>query len=200
MAIGEQFGHPRGKLGRLMLSFMNLGHSSMAKWGFSQFDVPEDGNVLDIGCGGGLNVKRLLERCPRGHVLGVDISEESVRKSRAVNKKDVGTRCRIVQGSAACLPFKDGVMDLVTAFETVYFWPDVPACFREVHRVVRDSGRFIVVNDVGDPDRHWEEKIPGMTSYTAEEIRKYMEDAGFTDILVAENGNTYCVTGFAAHP
>ena len=32
--------------------------------------------------------------------------------------------------------------DAVTAFETVYFWPDLPRCFREVFRVLRPGGTF----------------------------------------------------------
>ena len=33
--------------------------------------------------------------------------------------------------------------DAVTAFETVYFWPDLPQCFREVYRVLKDDGVLI---------------------------------------------------------
>lgn len=119
MSISENFGNPKGLIGRLMLSGMNMGHTPMAKWGFAQFEVPEAAVVVDIGCGGGYNVKRLLERCPRGHVFGVDISEESVKKSRAVNKSEVGKRCDIVRASVEVLPFDDHVLDLATAVETL---------------------------------------------------------------------------------
>lgn len=37
-------------------------------------------------------------------------------------------RCQVVHASVATLPFPAEVFDLVTAFETVYFWPDLPAC------------------------------------------------------------------------
>ena len=33
-------------------------HSPMAKWAFTQFDVPDDGMLVDIGCGGGFNIRR----------------------------------------------------------------------------------------------------------------------------------------------
>ena len=184
MSISENFGNPKGLIGRLMLSGMNMGHTPMAKWGFAQFEVPEAAVVVDIGCGGGYNVKRLLERCPRGHVFGVDISEESVKKSRAVNKSEVGKRCDIVRASVEVLPLDDHVLDLATAFETVYFWPDIAENFKEVRRVLADSGHFVVINDPGNPNTHWEDKIPGMRAYTAEQVAETMEAAGFSDIQI----------------
>ena len=198
MAITDNFGNPKGLIGRLMLAGMNMGHSPMAKWGFSQFEVPQDAVAVDIGCGGGYNVKRLLERCTEGHVFGVDISEESVRKSKAVNKQALGERCDIVQASVEALPFDDGVLDLATAFETVYFWPDIEENFKEVRRILRDGGHFVVINDPGDPDKHWEDKIPGMASYTAEQIAEAMEKAGFADIKISSEKNMFCVNGTAA--
>lgn len=70
MAFRDNFGNPQGFIGRLMLSGMNMGHSPMAKWAFTQFDVPNDGILVDIGCGGGFNIRRLLERSRDGFVYG----------------------------------------------------------------------------------------------------------------------------------
>ena len=197
MSLSENFGNPKGLIGSLMLSGMNMGHTPMAKWGFAQFEVPKDAVVVDIGCGGGYNVKRLLALGSEGHVFGVDISEESVKKSKAVNKAALGTRCDIVQASVEALPFDDGVLDLATAFETVYFWPDIAENFKEVRRVLRDGGHFVVINDPGDPNKHWEDKIPGMRSYTAEQIAEAMEGAGFADIQISREKNMFCVNGTA---
>ena len=194
----DNFGNPKGLVGRLMLSGMNMGHTPMAKWGFSQFEVPPSAIAVDIGCGGGYNVKRLLELCPDGHVFGVDISEESVRKSTAVNKKEIGKRCDIVQASVEALPFEDHVLDLATAFETVYFWPDITENFKEVRRVLVEGGHFVVINDPGDPNQHWEDKIPGMRAYTAEQIASAMQAAGFAGIRIGREKNTFCVDGTAA--
>lgn len=197
MSIKDNFGNPKGLIGKLMLSGMNMGHSPMAKWGFTQFDVPKEGKIVDIGCGGGFNVKRLLERSKGGSVYGVDISSASVEKSTATNKKEIGKRCRIIQGDAKNLPFKDGELTLATAFETVYFWKNIEACFAEVKRVLKEGGQFAVINDPGDPNKHWEEMIPGMTSYTPEEISALMEKAGFSGVRITRNKNMYCVVGNA---
>ena len=43
------------------------------------------------------------------------------------------------------MPFPDGVFDLVTAVETHYFWPDMAADMREVFRVLKPGGGFILI-------------------------------------------------------
>ena len=197
MAIKDNFGHPKGIIGSLMLSGMNMGHSPMAKWAFTQFDVPDDGKIADIGCGGGFNVRRLLERSKEGFVYGVDVSEASVKKSKKANKRELGTRCEILQGSANELPFEDNSISLITAFETVYFWRDLEKCFREVFRTMEDGGRFIVINDPGNPEKNWEDKIPGMKSYTPEQIKEVMGTVGFTDIEISKEKFMFCVSALA---
>lgn len=197
MSIKDNFSNPKGLIGRLMLTGMNLGHSPMAKWGLTQFEIPEKADIVDIGCGGGYNIRRLLKACPEGRVFGVDISKESVKKSAAVNKREIGRRCKIVQGSVEKLPFRDDSLDLATAFETVYFWPDLAENFKEVGRILKSGGRFAVINDPGDPNKSWEDVIPGMTGYTAEQIAEYMGNAGFSDIRISKKKNMFCVSGRA---
>ena len=102
-----------------------------------------------------------------------------------------------MQASVEALPFDDRVLDLATAFETVYFWPDIAENFKEVRRVLADGGRFVVVNDPGDPNKHWEDKIPGMRAYSAEQIAAAMEGAGFGDVRISREKNMYCVNGMA---
>ena len=116
----------------------------MAEWGLSFVKVAEDADVLDVGCGGGANIARHLNRCPRGKVTGIDYSPVSVKKSREVNAAAIAAgRCKVVEGSADALPFEDVCFDLVTAFETVYFWPSIEECFCGVRRVLKEGGRFV---------------------------------------------------------
>ena len=48
--------------------------------------------------------------------------------------------------------------DAVTAFETVYFWPDLTQCFREVYRVLKPGGDILICNESSgdmDKDKKW---------------------------------------------
>ena len=132
MSFFENTRKPVGFGGKLMVAMMNVGHSPVARWGLQFLNAAPDAKVLDCGCGGGANIKRLLKECPHGVVKGIDYSPVSVEKSKKVNEAAIAEgRCAVLQGSVADMPFADGGFDAVTAFETVYFWPDLPQCFRE---------------------------------------------------------------------
>lgn len=195
MSFTDNFGNPKGFWGRLMLVTMEKEHLPMAKWAFPQLNVPADGEILEIGCGGGYNIRRLLEASKNAKVIGIDISEESVRKAKKINKTELGKRCEILQGNVGQMPFKDGQFDFATAFETVFFWPNLPANLHEVFRVIKEGGHFAVINNYGDPNINWEKKVPCMKRYTANEIKNFMEAAGFKTILLAKKDNLFLVIG-----
>ena len=71
-------------MGRAMLKFMNLCHAPLTNWGLKLVDIQDGWTMLDIGCGGGATLQRLLKRSKDAKVYGIDISEESVAKARKV--------------------------------------------------------------------------------------------------------------------
>ena len=72
MSFFENTRKPVGLGGKLMVAMMNLGHSPVALWGLQFLNAAPDAKVLDCGCGGGANMKRLLKKCPQGIVKGID--------------------------------------------------------------------------------------------------------------------------------
>ena len=183
MSFFENTRKPVGLSGKIMVAMMNLGHSPVARWGLRFLELPPDAKVLDCGCGGGANIKRLLKKCPEGIVKGIDYSPVSVEKSKKVNEAAIAEgRCTVLQGSVAEMMFADNWFDAVTAFETVYFWPDLPRCFREVYRVLKVGGTFLICNESNgdsDKDEKWTEIIGGMTIYSGDELKTFLENDGF---------------------
>ena len=183
---------PEGFFGKMMVNGMNGGgHAQMANWALSSVQIKEDGQILDIGCGGGANIARLLQRAPKGVVQGIDYSSVSVAKSSKVNAKAiVEGRCKVQEANVAKLPFGENNFDLVTAFETIYFWPDIDHCFGEVKRALKPSGQFVIVNESdgsGPMDARWESLIEGMHTYKPEEIRLHLSNAGFNGINIRKD-------------
>ena len=182
---------PQGRMGRAMLKFMNLCHAPLTNWGLKLVDVQDGWTMLDIGCGGGATLQRLLKRSQDAHVYGIDISEESVAKAKKVNADVLDKQVFICQGSAEKLPYEDGKFDLVTAVETVYFWPNLPDCMQEVHRVLKPGGKFAILVEVVDSDSKWTSIVEGMTAYSPEDLKKLLDDAGFTQTEMHRKKPTY---------
>ena len=191
MSFFENTRKPDGIGGKIMVSVMNVGHKALADWGFQFLEIPDVGNVLDCGCGGGANIERILREHPKMVVKGIDYSEVSVEKSRKVNQKEIDKgRCEILQTSVMSLPFTEGQFDLVTAFETIYFWPNLLKSFQEIYRVIKNGGMFFICNECnGDTnkDDKWMEKIPGMTIYRDSQLKNVLKQAGFSKVDIHKN-------------
>lgn len=183
--------HPKGRMGRAMLKFMNLCHAPLTNWGLSLLDIQEGRTILDIGCGGGATLRRLLKRSKGGMVYGIDISEESVAKARKVNAAVLDKQVFVTQGSAEKLPYEDWKFDLVTAVETIYFWPNLPQCLQEVRRVLKPGGRFAVMVEVADENSKWVTLVEGMKAYSPEQLKDLLADAGFVEIEVHRKKPSY---------
>lgn len=199
MSILQNTCKPKGLAGKLMLNSMNMGHAAMAKWGLEHISVGEKDWILDIGCGGGANVKRFLELASEGYVKGIDYSNVSVEKTRKVNKAAIDNgRCEILHGNVMKLPFLEGTFHLVSAFETIYFWPDIEKAFEQVYKVLKENGTFMICNesDGSNPsDEKWVKKIDGMRVYNAKTIEQALKKAGFSDIKCDQNQKHWiCIT------
>ncbi len=190
----NQVRKPKGKLGRIIVSGMNKGHAKLAKWGLSNFSIETNSNILDIGCGGGANIKYFAEIITDGKVYGIDYSEEAVYISMKTNKQYIDKRIvEIYKGSVSSLPFKDSYFDLVTGFEAYYFWPDLIRDLREIYRVLKPNGHLILINEgyISNNEKtrkkaeNWS-KLGNFPIHTPSEYREFLKEAGYSNIEIFE--------------
>src|SRR5690348_1731945 len=144
--LANQARRPTGWLGRFTLWTFNVHHSKLTDWGLQHIAIEKHDTILDVGCGGGLTVRKLAGMATEGKVYGIDFSEASVAASRRTNKQliELG-RVEIRHGSVSQLPFADRMFDLVTAVETHHFWPDLIANMQEILRVLKPGGTLILI-------------------------------------------------------
>ncbi len=181
---------PLGPLGRLHISTMNQRHAGVTAWGLEHVRIEPAFVVLDVGCGGGKAVERLAALASDGRVCGVDYSATSVAAARATNADAIAAgRVDIQQASVSKLPYADGTFDVVTAFETHYYWPDPERDLREILRVLKPDGHLAIVAEtyrgqmlsvlVAIPM-----KLLRARYLTVEDHRQLFVAAGFSDVVV----------------
>jgi ubiquinone/menaquinone biosynthesis C-methylase UbiE len=187
---------------------MNSRHSKVTDWGLSHITVKPQDTILDVGCGGGKTVSKLAAMAPQGKVCGLDYSDVSVAVARKLNARLIETgRVEIHEGSVSELPFAADTFDRVTAVETHFWWPDLPAGMREILQVLKPGGTLAIIAEIYKgaetktaklAERHIS-KI-GMKFLSADEHRRLFADTGYSDVrIVTESGKGW-ICGIGKKP
>jgi ubiquinone/menaquinone biosynthesis C-methylase UbiE len=186
----NQYRCPTGRSGRFVAALMNRKHEPLTLWGLTKVKIGSDYLILDVGCGGGKTVSRLAQRAPQGKVFGIDHSVDMAEYSKKVNKKLIAqNRVEIVEGSVEKMGFPNDYFDLVTAFETYYFWDSFPDAVKEIKRVLKSGGKLLMVNEMVQ-DGVYEVTHAKLIEEThvrlipLEEIRNIMYSVGFADVQI----------------
>ncbi len=190
----DQVRKPSGRLGKIIAKGMNKGHAKLAAWGLSHVKIDPNDKILDIGCGGGGNIKRYAKMILNGKIFGIDYSRTAVNVSTEINKRYIIQGIvEISQGSVSSLPFPDDFFNLISGFEAYYFWPDLTRDLREIYRVLKPNGYFILVNEGYKCNNlkkrkgavKWS-KLGNFPIHTPEEYREFLVEAGFSNIQIFE--------------
>lgn len=191
---------PHGDEGIETIQNMNENHREISEFAFEKVNVGKTDKVIDIGCGGGVNIEKFLKLTSE-NVDGLDYSEVSVAETIKRNQDAVDCgKSRVIHADVRDMPIDDESYDLASAFETIYFWPDIGETFREVSRIIKPNGQFMIAQgtDGNHPDdEKWLATVEGMHVYTAPELEKYLLDAGFKSIESYIKENEYIMVVIA---
>ena len=135
-------GDPPGSRGY----FAAMANHRYSKYGYLSkligFERWQGREVLDVGCGAGIDVVRLAGS--GAHASGVDISRRSLSLASRYLAVE-GQPATLAQADAARLPFRDESFDLVLCSGVLPFAPDPRAIVLDCRRVLREQGLAIFV-------------------------------------------------------
>ena len=143
--------------------------------------IPDSGLGVEIGAGTG------RFSIPFGIKIGIEPSAEMARlaQSRGLS---------IARAVAEELPFADNTIDFVLMVTTICFLNDLPAAFKEIHRVLKSGGRVIIgfidresplgkkYAAVKDSSRFYK----GANYYSASQVMHFLSEAGFSDFQICQ--------------
>jgi len=148
--------------------------------------------VLDLGCGGGIDVLLSARRVgPAGKAYGLDMTGEMLDLARAHAREAGAGNAEFLLGRIEAIPLPDCSVDVIISNCVINLSTDRPAVFAESFRVLRPGGRLGVTDILAD-DRltaaqrlgHGDQVgcIAGAPSVT--EYRDGLAAAGFTAITI----------------
>ncbi len=129
---------------------MERHHISIAEQTLRHMELKAGERVLDLGCGTGWATRllaRLVGEGPEGfgQVVGLDISDEMIRRARAQSRDFENVL--YVWGPADHIPWEENYFDKVLSIESFYYYPDQDRVLAELFRVLAPRGRmFLLIN------------------------------------------------------
>ncbi len=129
---------------------MERHHISIAEQTIRRMELRPGERVLDLGCGAGWATRilaRFVADGPQGfgQVVGLDISDEMVRRARSASRDF--ENILYVWSSAQNIAWEENYFDKVLSIESFYYYPDQDRALAELFRVMAPHGRlFILIN------------------------------------------------------
>jgi SAM-dependent methyltransferase len=143
--------------------------------------------ILDLGCGTGTLIERLLELTPEIEIVGLDSSTEMLNVARQKLPESV----ELQVGSADSIPYPDESFDRVISTSAFHYFRNPDRSIREAKRVLKPNGRLVITDWCDDYltcrfldvflrlfDR------AHFRTYGVSECQKMLQDEGLTDVSI----------------
>jgi arsenite methyltransferase len=192
-ALAERLGYPVSDLDGVppeaIESFAGVGyHLGLAA-------IASGERVVDLGSGSGMDAFLAAHHAgPSGEVIGIDMTDEQLKKARRLAGRDGYLNMRFEKGYIEEGPVVDGWADVVISNGVINLCDDKAAVFREIARVLRPGGRMAISDIVTEHQlteaivcdvNLWASCIGG--AMQEDDYRRAIEDAGLQPNKVQEN-------------
>ena len=101
--------------------------------------------VLDLGCGAGFDCFLASKKVGKdGKVIGVDMTEEMIKKARANAQKMGVENVEFILAEIEKLPIENNSVDIIITNCVINLTPDKTKAFKEAYRVLRKGGKMYI--------------------------------------------------------
>ena len=155
-------------------------------------EIGRDQTVLDVACGTGRFTRYVADRV--GQVVGIDVSGEMLERARrSIDRRELAN-ATVARMSADQLWVADDSVDRAACCWALHLFAEPDAALAEVHRVMRDGGRFAgaTLTDryllAAPPMRAGARHAIGAEPFAPAELHARLREAGFGEIEFDRRG------------
>jgi len=158
-------------------------------------DIRHGDTVLDLGSGAGIDCFLAARKTGKsGKVIGIDMTEEMVKKSRQYAKKYMFNNVEFRLGDIESLPVKDNSVDVIISNCVINLAPDKSRVFCEAYRVLKKGGRMyvsdiVLLKELPPEKRNDKELLAGCVAgaLLRQDYLKKIKEAGLKVRIISED-------------
>ena len=113
----------------------------------SLFDTLEGKNVLEIGCGNGIQALYINENYSPLSITGIDLSEANIKIANLEKERTNANNVNFIVDDAQNLKsIPSNSIDILLNIESAFHYPDKYAFLKEVNRVLKPNGQYLIAD------------------------------------------------------
>ena len=155
-------------------------------------NIKPDDTVLDLGSGAGIDCFLASKKAKK--VIGVDFSDEMLKKARANAKKMGYSNVTFKKGDIERLPINTNSVDIIISNCVINLAPNKDKVFKEAYRVLKTSGKMylsdiVLLKELTPEQKGNKELVAGCVggALLKNDYIKKLEQAGFSVNILNEN-------------
>lgn len=154
--------------------------------------IKEGDTVIDLGSGAGNDafIARAIVG-EKGKVIGIDFTDEMIKKSRENNDKLGYNNVEFRFGDIESMPITSNIADVIVSNCVLNLVPDKIIAFKEIFRVMKPGGHFsvsdiVTTRELPQSIKSGAELYAGCVggAVTKDEYLKIINDTGFVNIKI----------------
>jgi ubiquinone/menaquinone biosynthesis C-methylase UbiE len=181
-------------------------HSKWCNGILKEIPLSVDDKVIEIGCGSGWLSREMSKILRKGEVVGIDVSEESIKKTKQATEKDTSSDYKNLEFEVADvenISYPNNYFNCAISIYSFSFWNNPLKSLLEIKRILKPNGKLYII-DLYD-------KMPiiytiGMkifnffspykeNVYSAKEYKEFFKKAAFVDVYQKRVGGTLLTVG-----
>ncbi len=183
--LAAQLRSPEGPQGKEIAKNMNQSNASLNRWVIQSLSIAPGDHLLEIGMGNGFFCQEILSKNATATYTGCDYSTTMVREAEALNTQwTQAHRASFVRAPAHRLPFPIDSFNKSFAVNTFYFWDHPVTELKEIFRVLKPGGRFVVGMASPDTLRLLPFTRYNFNLYHQDEVTSFFRTSGFSSIAL----------------
>jgi ubiquinone/menaquinone biosynthesis C-methylase UbiE len=127
-------------------SFMKA-QANLTDYCISLLDPLENKEVIEIGCGNGVQSIYIYQNFNPSKITGIDLSEANIEIAESEKERLKAEKVRFLVDDAQNMKhIPSESVDVVINIESAFHYPDKTAFLKEIHRVLKPGGQFLIAD------------------------------------------------------
>lgn len=121
--------------------------TNLTDYCLSHLEPAEGKDVLEIGCGNGVQTKYIQEKIRPRKITGIDLNESNIEiANREKTRRGLTDIHFEIDDAQNMRNIKDDSYDVVLNIESAFHYPDKSSFIREVSRTLKPGGHFVIAD------------------------------------------------------